>query len=122
MFAIKNKSEKDNVAIIRISRNIEFSAKQTSCARNQIFSGYVVASRLHILRRATHVASPWKIQFSWAEINLYRISWLRVEMCDVACRFDICGKISDVPTLFPRPHSRLLHNYVILMGVEARAA
>jgi len=111
MFASKNKSEKDNVAIICISRNIEFSAKQTSCARNQIFSGYVVASRLHILRRATHIAPPWKIQFSWAEINLYRISWSRVEMC-VACRFDICGKISDVPTIFPHPHSRC---YCIIM-------
>lgn len=105
MFAIENAREKNNVAIIYY--NVEFFTKQTSCARNQIFSGYVSphpGSRLHILRRAAHVAPPWKIQFSWAEINLYRISWSRVEMCDVARRFDICGEISDV--LYSRVHAR----------------
>ena len=96
MFAIKNTSEKDNVTIIL--HNIEFSAKQTSCARNQILYfpdtllpwitlAYIAA---HGARSSSPVL-PWKIQFSWAKINLYRISWSRVEMYDVTRRFDICG-------------------------------
>lgn len=101
MFAIKNTREKDNIAIIY--RNIEFSAKQTGYARNQIFSGYA-APWITLAYIAAHVAPRWKIQFSWAEINLYRISWSRVEMCDVARRFDICGEISDV--LYSRVHTR----------------
>lgn len=115
---IENTNEGDKAA--KLYRSIEFSAKQTSRAREikYYFPGYIA----ELNHACICCAARRKIQFSWDEINLYRISWSRVEMRYMVCRFDICNGISDV-LAYSRFHAftMLRYNYATLVGMKTRS-